>query len=106
MNETVLELIPQKSPRVACIEVWKTDFNKMIYNFGGVLGLWFGLSPLSFVDFILNMSQLYTILIAKCRRIAHQLKNLKLKSKFHENLVKFRQKFLLRENSICKLKVF
>jgi hypothetical protein len=85
LNETVLELIPQKSPRVACIEVWKTDFNKMIYNFGGVLGLWFGLSPLSFVDLILNISQLYTILIAKCIRIAHQLKNFKLRLRFHEN---------------------
>ncbi len=52
-NQTIVELIPKKSPRIAYIETLKTDFDRLIYNIGGVLGLWFGLSPINAADYLL-----------------------------------------------------
>jgi hypothetical protein len=37
------------------IETLKTDFNQLIYNCGGIIGLWFGLSSMS-------IAQLFTII--------------------------------------------
>ncbi len=51
-NETILEFIPQKTPRIAYTETYKTDFNGFIYNCGGVLSLWFGLTPIKLVDIL------------------------------------------------------
>jgi hypothetical protein len=51
LNETVLEVIPLKS-RIAYIETLKTDLNRMIYDCGGVLVLWFGISPIKAVDLL------------------------------------------------------
>jgi hypothetical protein len=45
-NKTIFEFIPMKTPRIACIETLKTDFDRLIYNCGGVLGLWFGITPI------------------------------------------------------------
>jgi hypothetical protein len=50
-NQTIVEFIPKKSPRIAYFETLKTDFDRLIYNCGGVLGLWFGLSPINAADF-------------------------------------------------------
>jgi hypothetical protein len=49
-NKTVVEFIPKKSPRIAYIETFKIDFDRLIYNCGGVFGLWFGLTPAKSVD--------------------------------------------------------
>jgi hypothetical protein len=46
-NETIVEITPKNSPHIKYIETLKMDFNKLIYDCGGTLGLWFGLSPLS-----------------------------------------------------------
>jgi hypothetical protein len=51
-NQTIVEIILQKSPRIAYFETLKTDFDRLIYNCGGVLGLWFGLSPINAADFL------------------------------------------------------
>jgi hypothetical protein len=53
LNETVLEVIPKKTPRIVYIETLKTDFNRLIYNCGGILGLWFGISPIKAVELFL-----------------------------------------------------
>jgi hypothetical protein len=59
-NETILEIISNKSPRIEYTETLKTDLNRLVYNIGGVLGLWFGLSPVVFVDLLsLYLPQLY-----------------------------------------------
>jgi hypothetical protein len=50
-NQTIVEFIPKKSPRIAYFETLKTDFDRLIYNCGGVLGLWFGLSPINAANF-------------------------------------------------------
>jgi hypothetical protein len=59
-NETVLEVIPKKSPHIGYIETLKTDFDRLIYNCGGILGLWFGITPVK----AYNLS-LYSILFCK-----------------------------------------
>jgi hypothetical protein len=46
LNKTILEIIPTKTPRIAYIETLKTDFDRLIYNCGGILGLWFGITPI------------------------------------------------------------
>ncbi len=51
-NQTIVELIPKISRRIAYFETLKTDFDRLIYNCGGVLGLWFGLSPINTVYYL------------------------------------------------------
>jgi len=51
-NQTIVEFIPKKSPRIAYFETLKTDFDRLIYNCGGVFCLWFGLSPISAAGFL------------------------------------------------------
>jgi hypothetical protein len=57
-NQTIVEFITKKSPRIAYFEALKTDFDRLIYNFGGVLGLWFGLSPINATDFLQTILKL------------------------------------------------
>ena len=57
-NETILEIIPSKSPRIVYIETLKTNFNKLIFNCGGILSLWFGLSPISATDLLIYFLRL------------------------------------------------
>ena len=51
INSTKLNLIPITSNHLRFVETFKSDFNYLIYNIGGVMSLWFGLYPLSFVQF-------------------------------------------------------
>jgi hypothetical protein len=44
---TFVKIFPLKFPHFIYIETLTMDFNQLIYNCGGILGLWFGLSPLS-----------------------------------------------------------
>jgi len=64
-NETILEFIPKKTPRIAYIETLKTDLNRLIYNCGGIFGLWFGLTPVKAVDLIQYSTKIFNILIVK-----------------------------------------
>jgi hypothetical protein len=74
LNETVLEVIPKKSPRIAYIETLKTDFNRLIYNCGGVLGLWFGISAMNAVDLLRYIAVIYWILFRSFLKFTHVLK--------------------------------
>jgi hypothetical protein len=60
----------KKIPRIAYIETLKTDFDRLIYNCGGILGLWFGLSPINAADLIKHWLQILRNIII---RIAHYL---------------------------------
>ncbi len=51
-NETIVEIFPLRSQHIQYTETLNMDFNQLIYNAGGVLGLWFGLSPLSIDDLV------------------------------------------------------
>jgi hypothetical protein len=62
-NKTILEIMATKTTRIAYIETWKTDFDQLIYNFGGILGLWFGITPIKAADLIQYIPKIYRILI-------------------------------------------
>jgi hypothetical protein len=47
---TFVEIFPVKFPHFVFTETLNMDLNQLIYNCGGILGLWFGLSPLSLDD--------------------------------------------------------
>jgi hypothetical protein len=68
-NKTILEIIPEKSPRIAYIETLKTDFDQLIYNCGGILGLWFGITPIKAADLIEYIPKIYRILINVCKTV-------------------------------------
>jgi len=51
--ETVINLIPKVIPLIEYSETIKTDLDNLIYNFGGLLGLWFGFSGISISDLTL-----------------------------------------------------
>jgi hypothetical protein len=56
-NETIVNLIPQSLPLIKYSETFKTDFDNLIYNFGGLFGLWFGLSAISISDLALILEK-------------------------------------------------
>jgi len=66
INSTKLNLIPISSHHLRYTEHFKTDINGLIYDLGGLLGLWFGISPISF-------AYLYTLFIRVCRKIKQSL---------------------------------
>jgi hypothetical protein len=68
-NKTIFELISTKTPRIAYIETLKTDFDSLIYNCGGILGLWFGITPIKAVDLIEYIPKIYRILINVCATV-------------------------------------
>jgi hypothetical protein len=72
-NETILEFIPKKTPSITYIETLKTDLDRLIYNCGGVFGLWFGLTPIKTVDLIQYSFQIWIILRAKLFIFVHYL---------------------------------
>jgi hypothetical protein len=72
-NKTILEIIPMKTPRIVYIETWKTDFDRLIYNCGGILGLWFGITPIKAVNLIEYIPKIYRILINVCATVFQSL---------------------------------
>jgi hypothetical protein len=68
-NKTILEIIPMKTPRIAYTETLKTDFDRLIYNCGGILGLWFGITPVKAVDLIQYIPKIYKNLINICATV-------------------------------------
>jgi len=49
---TFVKIFPIKFPHFIYTETLNMDFHQLIYNCGGILGLWFGLSPLSLDDLV------------------------------------------------------
>jgi hypothetical protein len=39
LNKTILKIKPQRSPRIVYIKTLKIDFDRLIYNCGGIVGL-------------------------------------------------------------------
>jgi hypothetical protein len=68
-----LGLIPKKTPLIAYIETFKTDFDRLIYNCGGIFRLWFGLTPVKAVDLIQYSTQISITSRDKIKRIVQNL---------------------------------
>ncbi len=74
-NKTVnrIEIIPDNSPHIKYIETLQTDINQLIYNLGGIIGLWFGLSPKQIPDIFLNLLHLLKALVNSLHKLLLQL---------------------------------
>jgi hypothetical protein len=46
-----IDLFPANVPHIEYIETVQLDFNLFIYTLGGIIGLWFGLSPINIAEF-------------------------------------------------------
>jgi hypothetical protein len=46
------------------------DFNQLVYNCGGILGLWFGISPMKAVNLFSYIHHIYRILINICAKVS------------------------------------
>jgi hypothetical protein len=101
-NETILEFIPQKTPRIAYTETYKTDFDRFIYNSGGVVGLWFGLTPIKLVDILKYLPLISKILISKSIRFVHYLKAFSIRFAQNLNLFGIGVRFAQNLIGICK----
>jgi hypothetical protein len=78
-NETILEFIPQKTPRIAYTETYKTDFDRFIYQCGGFLSLWFGLTPIKLVDILKYLPRISKFLISKSIKYVHYSKAISIR---------------------------
>jgi len=58
-NSTKLNLIPIDFPHMIFSETLKSDFNQLIYNFGGIIILWFWLLSISAVKLVPTLSYIY-----------------------------------------------
>ena len=63
INSTKLTVIPLKTPHIKQIETFNKDFNQLIYELGGNMGLWFGISAL-------NISNLFVSIIKILQNIS------------------------------------
>lgn len=74
-NKTVnrIEIIPDNSPHVKYIETLQIDFNQLIYTLGGIIGLWFGLSPKQIPDIFINLLHLLKALVNSLQKLLLQL---------------------------------
>ncbi len=52
---TFVEIFPVKFQHFVYTETLNMDLHQLIYNCGGILGLWFGLSPMSLDDLITSL---------------------------------------------------
>ncbi len=71
----------------------KTDFDRFIYNCGGVVGLWFGLTPIKLVDILNYLPLIIKILISKSIKFVHYLKAISIR--FAKNLFSICKRFEL-----------
>jgi hypothetical protein len=54
-----IDLFPANVPHIQYIETLQMDFNLFIYTLGGIVGLWFGLTPINIADFFAFMYSRY-----------------------------------------------
>ncbi len=58
-EDILINIIPVNRLNIRYIETFQTDINDFIYELGGTIGLWFGLSPVSLFDIL--SSQIFWI---------------------------------------------
>lgn len=51
-NNLIVRIIPKKSHNIEYMDTYQTELNQLIYNLGGIIGMWFGLSPADIVVMI------------------------------------------------------
>jgi hypothetical protein len=69
-NKMIFDVIPTKTPRIAYIETLKTDVDRLIYNCGGIIELWFGITPVKATDLFEYIPKIYKILKNICATVS------------------------------------
>jgi hypothetical protein len=54
-NESIIKIFPSEKPHIKYIYLAKMDFNHLIYQIGGIIGLWFGFSALSLINSLIEL---------------------------------------------------
>jgi len=49
-NESIIKIFPSEKPYIKYVYSEKMDFDQLIYQIGGIIGLWFGSSALSLIN--------------------------------------------------------
>ena len=64
---SVIEILPKTTPIMHVKTTYKIDFWAFIYNFGGIVGLYFGWSAISFSTLFTNkyFTKIYNIVMLK-----------------------------------------
>ncbi len=56
-RRSTIYIMPIRYPHIKFIETLQMDFDKLIYDFGGIIGMWFGLSPAITAELILTLKK-------------------------------------------------
>jgi hypothetical protein len=59
-EDILINIIPTARLNIRYIETFQTGINDFIYELGGTVGLWFGLSPVSLFDILLSQMYWFT----------------------------------------------
>jgi hypothetical protein len=67
-----INFIPIKTAHIEYLETLKVNFNQLIYTCGGIVGLWFGLSPNQISNLVLIILQYLKSFVNYLLRVIHQ----------------------------------
>jgi len=91
-NESSVNIIPTESPFIRYILTPKSDFDQLIYNLGGLAGLWLGLSAYA------SLMRVFLLLLKLKQKLVNQFmsyfvnKNLIVKTKSRPNNRRIRRR--------------
>ncbi len=77
-KETIIQIFPLKSRHLEYVETLKTDFNQLIYNCGGIMGLWVELSSISIADLFHILNSIGLKLERFVRKVSQAMHSTKL----------------------------
>jgi len=56
-NQSIVKIFPSEKQYIKYIYSQKMDFDQLIYQIGGIIGLWFGYSALSLMHLLIEISK-------------------------------------------------
>src|SRR5687768_9045648 len=62
-NETIINIIPKQIPHIQYNQKPKMNFEQLLYNFGGITGIWFGWSAVTTNYIMLSIFKIFVILV-------------------------------------------
>ncbi len=77
-KENIIQIFPLKSRHLEYVETLKTDFNQHIYNCGGIMDLWVGLSSISIADLFDILNSIGLKLERFVRKVSQAMHSTKL----------------------------
>jgi hypothetical protein len=68
-----INFIPTKTAHIEYLEQFKIDLNQLIYTCGGIVGLWFGLSPNQISNLILIVFHYFKLFVNYLFFVVHYI---------------------------------